>query len=105
MSGQYQIAFLPSAVRELRAIPRAAQVQIAVLIDALAQEPRPTGAKLLAGTGSARIWRHRGGAHRALYEVTDERLLILIVRVADRREAYRSPEMTALLKRIRQSHG
>jgi hypothetical protein len=36
-----------------------------------------------------------------LYLVEDERLVVLVVRVADRREIYRPTEMKRLLKRLR----
>lgn len=103
MSPPHRVEFLPSAARELSALPRVAQLQLAAGIDVLAQEPRPEGATLLSGTGSERIWRVRVGAYRILYQVLDEALVILVVRVADRRDVYRSAEMKALLKRIRQS--
>lgn len=103
MSPLYRVEFLPSAWRELGALPRALQLQLADAVDRLAQEPRPDGAALLSGTASERIWRLRVGSRRILYQVEDEVLLVLVVRIADRREVYRSAEMKALLKRIRQS--
>jgi mRNA interferase RelE/StbE len=103
VSPSYRVEFLPSAARELGTLPRAAQLQLAAAVDNLATEPRPEGATLLSGTGSERIWRLRVGAYRILYQVSDQVLVILIVRIADRREVYRSTAMKALLKRIKQS--
>ena len=103
MSPPYRVEFLPSAAREFGALPRAVQLQLVAAVDGLAREPRPDGAALLSGTGSERIWRLRVGACRLLYQVTAEVLLVLVVRIADRREVYRSAEMKALLKRIRQA--
>lgn len=103
MSQPHRVEFLPSAARELGALPRAAQLQLAAAVDLLAREPRPEGATLLSGTGSERIWRLRVGSYRVLYQVLDRVLVILVVRIADRRQAYRSTEMKALLKRINQA--
>lgn len=58
-------------------------------IRALAAEPRPRGAALLAGTGPDRIWRIRVGDYRVLYEIQDDLLVVLVVRLGHRREIYR----------------
>ena len=72
-----------------------------VAIDGLATEPRPVGAKLLSGTSDERIWRLSVGDYRVLYQVSDSILLVLVVRVADRREAYNQTTIKRLLKQLR----
>jgi mRNA interferase RelE/StbE len=67
----------------------------------LSNDPRPEGTKLLSGTSDERIWRLAVGEYRVLYQVTDRILLVLIVRVADRREAYNPTTIRRLLKQIR----
>ncbi|WP_373510743.1 type II toxin-antitoxin system RelE/ParE family toxin [Thiocapsa sp.] len=52
----------------------------------MADEPRPRGVKKLGGRNA---WRIRVGDYRILYEIHDERLLILVVDVRHRREIYR----------------
>ncbi len=49
--------------------------------------PRPPGCVMLAGEKN--VWRVRVGDHRILYEVHDDRLVVLVIRIANRREAYR----------------
>ena len=39
--------------------------------------------------GSAGEWRIRVGDYRIVYEIHDDRLLVLVVRAAHRREVYR----------------
>ena len=56
-------------------------------IDELAQNPRPAGCAKLVGT--ANDWRIRVGDYRIIYEIHDTRLIVLVVRVAHRREVYR----------------
>lgn len=56
-------------------------------IDALAINPRPPGMKQL--TASDGIHRVRVGDHRILYAVKDAELLVLVVKIAHRREVYR----------------
>ena len=57
-----------------------------VKIQALASNPRPQGSEKLAGDDRYRI---RHGNYRVLYEVDDKTVVVAIVRVAHRREAYR----------------
>ena len=56
-------------------------------IDALEINPRPPGCIKL--TGVENVWRVRVGDYRILYEVFDQRLSILVIRIANRRDAYR----------------
>jgi len=83
----YTIAFAPSAERDSRKLPRAVQSRLRPRIDGLAENPRPQGATKLKGTEDA--WRVRVGDFRILYEIHDRALLVLVVRVAHRREVYR----------------
>jgi mRNA interferase RelE/StbE len=64
-------------------------------------DPHPDGAKLLSGTGDERIWRMAVADHRILYQVHDDVLLVLIVRVADRRDVYNPTTIRRLLKQLR----
>ncbi|MEO5960841.1 MAG: type II toxin-antitoxin system RelE/ParE family toxin [Opitutaceae bacterium] len=56
-------------------------------IDALPSNPRPNGCVKLSGED--RVWRVRVGDYRILYEIRDERLVVLVIRIANRREACR----------------
>ncbi|PYM57636.1 MAG: hypothetical protein DMD79_20035 [Candidatus Rokuibacteriota bacterium] len=53
-------------------------------IDGLARDPRPSGVEKLAG--SERLYRVRSGDYRIVYEIQDERVLVLVVRIGHRRE-------------------
>ena len=55
-------------------------------IDALARDPRPRGATKLAGREDYRI---RVGTYRIVYAVDDAHRLVVVARIAHRREAYR----------------
>lgn len=86
---RYEILFTASARRDLAGLPVAPQRRVARAIDDLVVDPRPPGSRLLAGTPSERISRLRVGDHRVLYEIRDAHLLVLVIRVAHRRNAYR----------------
>lgn len=83
----YQIEFTTSAAKEYRALPREIKRRVSVAIDGLSQEPRPHGVRKLSG--HERLYRIRVGEYRILYEIDDDRVLILVTRVRHRNEAYR----------------
>ncbi|MHA6526045.1 type II toxin-antitoxin system RelE family toxin [Tessaracoccus sp. G1721] len=52
----------------------------------LQDDPRPPGARKLAGERTA--WRIRVGDDRVIYDVFDATLMVTVVRAAHRREVY-----------------
>ena len=83
----YQIEIKSSALKELQALSISVRERAITHIDALGKEPRPLGSRKLAGT--ARAYRIRFGMYRIVYEIQDEKLVVLVIRVAHRREVYR----------------
>ena len=82
----YTVEILRSAQKQLAKIDGQDRERIIDAIRALANDPRPAGSKKLSGRSA---WRIRIGTYRVIYEVHDERLLVLVVAVGHRREAYR----------------
>jgi len=83
----YTIEFTTRAGRELSALTGAEQLGIAKRIDSLATTPRPPGCKKL--TGPEPLYRIRVGDFRVIYSIEDRRLLVLVIRVGNRRDIYR----------------
>lgn len=83
----YTVEFSPGAEREFRKLAHQIQRKLRPRIDALADDPRPAGAKKLKGRDE--LWRIRAGDYRIVYEVRDRILVVLVVRVAHRGEVYR----------------
>ena len=82
----YTLFIEKRAQRTLSRIARQDQERIADAIRRLADEPRPHGVKKLSGRDA---WRIRVGDYRILYEIHDERLVILVVDIGHRRDIYR----------------
>lgn len=82
----YHLDFTTAAAREVKKLPRPARDRVLVAIEDLAEDPRPYGAKKVAGPGDA--WRIRIGDYRVIYEVVDAVLTVTVVRAAHRREVY-----------------
>ena len=83
----YAIEFRPAAQRDLRSIPGDMVRRIGRKIDALSENPRPPGAEKLSGSENS--YRIRVGDYRVLYGIRDDTLLVVVVRIRHRREAYR----------------
>lgn len=84
--GPYEIRLHPQAARAFRRLHDPLRSRIAAAIDALGSDPRPAGTSKLAGRDDYRI---RVGDHRIVYAVDDSERLVLIARIAHRREIYR----------------
>jgi mRNA interferase RelE/StbE len=84
---KYQVELLPGAERGLESADHPMRRRLSSTIDALGSQPRPSAAKALqGGEGTLRVGV---GAWRILYRVNNRQLLVLVVRVAKRSEAYR----------------
>jgi len=84
---RYEVKIARRAVKSLARLPRREQQRIRAAIDLLADEPRPPGCVALKGED--RAYRVRIGDYRIVYEVHDDRLVVLVVRVGHRRDVYR----------------
>ena len=83
----YRVELLPSARRDLIAVPREVRTAIAVKIDQLAIDPWPAGTARLHG--HADLLRVRVGRYRVVYLVEARARVLVIVRIGHRREVYR----------------
>jgi len=89
VADRYAIEIAPKARRQLLGLPGVPRRRIGRAIRRLAERPRPPGAKLLSGGGDERTWRLRDVDYRVLYEIRQELLVVLVIRVGHRREVYR----------------
>jgi mRNA interferase RelE/StbE len=83
----YAVEFLPSAARQLATLDRSVQRRIARALDKVAAEPLGSHSTKLRGSDD--VWRVRVGDYRVLYQVHNDRLLILVVAVGHRASIYR----------------
>ena len=82
---KYKIEFKKSAVKELKPIPKKDLKIILSRIDDLADNPGPNGSVRLTSREQYRI---RHGNYRILYSIEDDRLVIFVVKIAHRKDAY-----------------
>jgi mRNA interferase RelE/StbE len=84
---RYRLVTTRRAAKDLTALPKAVVRRIDAKILSLAHAPRPTEAVKLKGADA--LYRLRVGDYRIVYEVQDDVVVIVIVRVGHRREVYR----------------
>ena len=82
----YQVRLAPAAIRQLHKLDPPGRRRVQAAIDLLAENPRPPGARQLVG--GAGEWRVRTGDFRIIYDIRDEQLLVLVVKVGHRRDVY-----------------
>lgn len=82
-----KIEWKPSALKEVSRIDRQYIPRIFHAVELLAENPFPAGVRKLQGV--EHTYRLRVGEYRVVYQVFENRLLIVIVRVRHRKEAYR----------------
>ena len=84
----YALLIKASAPKELEAVGGApARRRIVDVIQTLAVDPRPSACKKLAGREAA--YRLRVGEYRIVYTVNDGEIVVEIIKIGHRREAYR----------------
>lgn len=84
--GKFEVVFKLSVAKDLRSISKKDVVRILKRIDALSFVPRPPGVEKLSGQ---ELYRIRQGVYRILYEIKDDELIIIVVKIGHRRDVYR----------------
>jgi mRNA interferase RelE/StbE len=84
----YRIVFKKSAAKSLTKIPKTDQKRIAEKIDSLAEGPPNQDTTKMKGNNP--FHRVRVGDYRIIYEIQNEVLIILIVKIGHRSDIYRN---------------
>ena len=84
----YSVEFKPQAAQFITRQSKKIQRQLIAHIEALAVNPRPAGCKLLYA--QEKLYRIRSGDYRIIYQIQDRKLLVVIVKVSDRKDIYRN---------------
>jgi len=85
---QYAVEFRPAVLKSLQGLPKRELVRIKKRIDELGGNlPDPNTTKL---KGDNPFHKIRSGDYRIIYEIHDDRLVILVVKVGHRKDVYKS---------------
>jgi mRNA interferase RelE/StbE len=89
----HEVYLTRKAQKELKKIDHTDRDRVLNAIDELQKDPFPHGSKKLTGNpiddSDDDFWRLRVGDYRVIYTTEDDDLVVLVVRVRHRREAYR----------------
>jgi mRNA interferase RelE/StbE len=81
----YRIELRPAAVKALRRIDAQDRPRVRGAIALLGENPRPPGAKALQGRDGLRV---RVGNYRIIYSTHDDVLLVVVITLGHRKDAY-----------------
>ena len=84
----YEIKLTRPAEKEVFDLDAATFRRIQAVIDGLSENPRPAGVRKLKGRENE--WRIRVGRFRVLYGIDDALKRIVVYRVTDRKDVYRT---------------
>jgi mRNA interferase RelE/StbE len=85
---KYRIFIKASAAKEIESIrTKKYRRRIVKRIHSLANDPRPKGCEKLSGQDRYRV---RQGNYRIVYSIEDDKLIIHIIKVGDRKNVYRN---------------
>ena len=85
---KYKILIKASAAKEIERLPtRKDRRRVIAKIRKLAENPRPKGCEKLTGQDRYRV---RQGNYRIIYSIDDDRLVVHVVKVGDRKDVYRN---------------
>ena len=84
---RYSIEFRPAVLKSLKRFPKRDLIRIKKKIDELGNNlPAPNTTKM---KGDNAFHKVRSGDYRIIYEIHDDRLVILIVKVGHRKDVYK----------------
>ena len=83
----YNIFYKKSVEKDLRKLPKSVMTAVIKKIQTLAKNPQPNGSVKLRG--STNLYRVRHSDYRIIYSINNDELVILVVKVAHRKEVYR----------------
>ncbi|GBO56162.1 RelE/StbE replicon stabilization toxin [Pseudanabaena sp. lw0831] len=82
----YRIVIPKPAQKQLDNISKIERDRLIITLRSLANDPRPNGVKKLKGYDNT--YRVRVGDYRIIYEIKDRELIVLLLSVSHRKDAY-----------------
>jgi len=84
---KYDLLISQSAEKTLKRLAANEASRVVAAIQKLAIDPRPQGCRKLSG--EADTYRVRVGVYRIIYEIEDQLLRILVLKIGHRKDVYR----------------
>jgi mRNA interferase RelE/StbE len=84
----YQVELTKKAAKQFNLLPAKVRSRLQPKLEALADNPRPSGVVKLEDTDNQ--YRIRVGTYRIVYEIEDDVLLVLVIKVGHRKDVYKT---------------
>jgi mRNA interferase RelE/StbE len=84
----YTLLIKESAKAEIECLPKSDRILVERRIQSLANNPRQVGTTSLKGKKFSGLRRIRAGNYRIIYQIRDGELIVIVVRVGNRRDVY-----------------
>jgi len=85
----YNVKIKNSAQKEIRKLPsKELRSKVITIIDGLYIDPVPYEAKKIKGSNN--VYRIRQGVYRLVYQIYKNELLVIVIRVRHRKDAYKN---------------
>jgi mRNA interferase RelE/StbE len=84
---RYRIEISRTAEQQLKKIRRGDQRRVVAAILGLADDPHPNGSRKLVGYDD--VFRIRVGQYRVLYSVSGKKLIVIVLKIGNRKDVYR----------------
>jgi len=83
----YEVQIAKSVLKSLKSLPAIDVKKIVATIQSLTLDPYPDGCRKISGEKST--YRVRQGNYRIIYEIEDNKLVILILKIGHRKDVYK----------------
>ncbi len=90
MAAPYRVELTKSAQKEYGCLPAAVQKRVVEALKILAQSPFTELLKIKKLKGADSLYRIRFGDYRLVYEIRQNVLILLVIKIGHRKEVYRS---------------
>lgn len=87
----WQIEFDTNAQKELNKLDKQVAVRILKFLKErllTAKDPRELG-EALKGSKLGEFWKYRIGSYRVITEIIDNKMIIMVIKIGDRKEVYK----------------
>ncbi|MEM8527175.1 MAG: type II toxin-antitoxin system RelE/ParE family toxin [Bacteroidota bacterium] len=84
---KYEVIIKKSAKKEIKQLPKHTISRVISKIKLLEEDAYPTGSIKIVG--SVNTWRLRAGNYRIIYDVYEDRVVIEVIAVRHRKDAYK----------------
>jgi len=83
----YSVELTRTAEKQLRRIAKRDRNRLVEAIQRLVDRPRPHGARKLQGYDD--VYRIRVGQYRVVYEILEDRVIVIVLKVGHRKDIYK----------------